>query len=258
MRMLKTVDKLSVNIYSTNEEMGGGAAAAIAEEMRNVAAKKNVIRMMFAAAPSQNTTLSALSDIPDLPWNKVVAFHMDEYIGITPDRPQSFRNYLNAHIFSRHNFREIHLIQGDSDDPDKIIDSYSKLLEEPLDIVVLGIGENGHIAFNDPPADFDTRDPYIVVDLEKRSRRQQVSEGWFSSLDDVPAKAVTMSVSEILSARHIIVSCPDQRKAKAVASCLFDDVTVLSPSSALRMSYDCSLYLDRLSSALVFADGRRD
>ena len=125
-----------------------------------------------------------------------------------------------------------------------------------LDVAFICIGENGHLAFNDPPADFDTRDPYIVVDLEKRSRRQQVSEGWFRTLDEVPTKAITMSVSEIMRSKHIIVSCPDQRKAKAVASCLFDDITVLSPAAALRMSPDCSLYLDRLSSSLVFKDGR--
>ena len=252
MRMLKTVDKLSVNIYSTNEEMGVGAAAAIAEEMRNVAAKKNVIRMMFAAAPSQNTTLSALSDIPDLPWNKVVAFHMDEYIGITPDRPQSFRNYLNSHIFSRHKFREIHLIQGDSDDPDKIIRSYSKLLEEPLDIVILGIGENGHIAFNDPPdAHFD--DPQLVrrVKLSEKSRVQQVHDGCFEILEEVPREAITVTIPAFISASSLFCVVPNSRKADAIRKTLQDNVSENCPASILRKHPNAHLYLDKDSAEYI-------
>ena len=128
--------------------------------------------------------------------------------------------------------------------------------EHPLDVAFICIGENGHLAFNDPPADFDTKDPYILVELEKRSRKQQVSEGWFRSLDEVPVKAITMSISQILTAKHIIVSCPDQRKAKAVAACLFEDISPLTPSSVLRNAASCSLYLDRLSSCLVFGDRR--
>ena len=126
----------------------------------------------------------------------------------------------------------------------------------PLDVIFICIGENGHLAFNDPPADFDARDPYIQVELERRSKRQQVGEGWFSTIDEVPNKAITMSVFEILTARHIICACPDQRKAKAVASCIFDDISPSSPAASIRRRTECALYLDRQSSCLVFDDFR--
>ena len=128
--------------------------------------------------------------------------------------------------------------------------------EHPLDVAFICIGENGHLAFNDPPADFDTKDHYILVELENRSRKQPVSEGWFSNLDEVPVKAITMSISQILTSKNIIVSVPDTRKAKAVAACLFEDISPLTPSSVLRNAASCSLYLDRLSSCLVYGDRR--
>ena len=128
--------------------------------------------------------------------------------------------------------------------------------ENPIDVAFICIGENGHLAFNDPPADFDATDPYIVVDLERRSKRQQVSEGWFDTIDDVPEKAITMSVHEILSSRIIICACPDQRKAKAVASCIFDDISPASPCSSIRKRTECTIFLDKQSSRLVFGDMR--
>ena len=167
-------------------------------------------------------------------------------------------SFLNEYLLSKiGKVKSYHPIDSCKDNVSKTIEALNKELNaHPLDVAFICIGENGHLAFNDPPADFDTTDPYILVNLERRSRKQQVSEGWFKNLDDVPEEAITMSVSQILSSKHIIVSCPDQRKAKAVAACLFEDISPLSPSSALRYAASCSLYLDRLSSCLVFGDRR--
>ena len=160
-------DNLEVIISPTDIEMGKEAARAIADEMKQVAERKETIRMMFAAAPSQNTTLSALKEIDGLPWHKVEAFHMDEYVGISEDKPQSFRNYLNRWIFSEKPFKKVNLIQGDCNDPESEASRYGKMLTlEPIDIIVLGIGENGHIAFNDPPfASFDEPKPAKIITL---------------------------------------------------------------------------------------------
>lgn len=256
---LEVPGSMRVTICDSKKELGVLAAREGASCIRQAIADNGEANVVFVTGKSQVETLLNLAK-QDVDWSQVNVFHLDEFVGLKKDSLSSSKYFLQEFFLSHiGQVKSYTPIDTDEASLEKTVNKLNRLMaSHKLDVAFICIGENGHLAFNDPPADFDTRDPYIVVDLEKRSRRQQVSEGWFSSLDDVPAKAVTMSVSEILSARHIIVSCPDQRKAKAVASCLFDDVTVLSPSSALRMSYDCSLYLDRLSSALVFADGRRD
>ena len=249
---------MRVTICDSRKELGRLAAREGASDINKAIEERGEANVVFVTGKSQVETLLNLAKAP-VDWSKVNVFHLDEFIGLKKTSVSSSRFFLNEfflkHISKVKNYYPIDSSEAKLDETVRNLNTLMK--DHALDVAFICIGENGHLAFNDPPADFDTKDPYIVVDLEKRSRRQQVSEGWFGTLDEVPVKAITMSVNEIMSSRHIIVSCPDQRKAKAVASCLFDDISVLSPSSALRMAYDCSLYLDRLSSNLVFSDGRK-
>ena len=192
-------------------------------------------------------------------WMKVNVFLLDEFIGLEKGHKASsttflYENFLNL-ISGVNSF---HAISSDESKVEETLKELNAAVKDhPIDVAFICIGENGHLAFNDPPADFDTRDPYILVNLEDRSRRQQANEGWFKSINEVPRTAITMSIHEILSSRHIIVSCPDQRKAKAVAMCVFDDITPLSPCSAIKRGIDTSLFLDRQSACLVFGDRRK-
>ena len=248
---------MRVTICDSKKELGRLAAAEGASYIKAAIEENGEANVVFVTGKSQVDTLLNLAKA-DIDWSCVNVFHLDEFIGLKKDSISSSRYFLQEFFLSHISAVKSYTpIDSDESRLEKTVGKLNALMaSHRLDVAFICIGENGHLAFNDPPADFDTRDPYIVVDLEKRSRRQQVSEGWFHTLDEVPTKAITMSVSEIMRSRHIIVSCPDQRKAKAVASCLFDDITVLSPAAALRMSPDCSLYLDRLSSSLVFKDGR--
>ena len=249
---------MRVTICDTRKELGRLAAQEGASYIAQTIDERGEANVVFVTGKSQVETLLQLAR-QNVKWECVNVFHLDEFVGLPKDSLSTSRYFLGEFLLSHiGKVKSYTPIDTSAARLEKTVkDLNAMMADHRLDVAFICIGENGHLAFNDPPADFDTKDAYIVVDLEKRSRRQQVSEGWFSNLDDVPTKAITMSVSGILSARHIIVSCPDQRKAKAVAGCLFDDVSVLSPASALRMAYDCSLYLDRLSSALVFSDGRK-
>ena len=218
-----------VSISDNKITLGHEASISGGHHIRKAIREQGYANVAFVTGTSQIQTLSYLAKSDRIDWSKV-----------------------NKNAYLEHS------ISSDADKVEETVRTLNETLKShPLDVAFICIGENGHLAFNDPPANFDTKDPYIVVELETRSRRQQASEGWFDSINDVPKKAITMSVHEILSAKHIICSCPDQRKAKAVASCIFDDITPLSPCAALRISPDARLYLDRQSSKLVFADGRK-
>lgn len=244
-------DNLEVIISPTDIEMGKEAARAIADEMKQVAERKETIRMMFAAAPSQNTTLSALKEIDGLPWHKVEAFHMDEYVGISEDKPQSFRNYLNRWIFSEKPFKKVNLIQGDCNDPESEASRYGKILTlEPIDIIVLGIGENGHIAFNDPPfASFDEPKPAKIITLSQRSRIQQVNDGCFKELDEVPHMAITVTIPVFTSAQSLFCVVPNSRKADAVKMTLEGPISEKCPASVLRTHKKAMLFIDAESAS---------
>ncbi|MDY0303183.1 MAG: glucosamine-6-phosphate deaminase [Sphaerochaeta sp.] len=194
----------------------------------------------------------------DLDWSKVTAFGLNEYVGISPSHPSSFRYYLQTRFIKRvDTLKAYHEVQGDAADLEAEVARLNALSRgAQIDVAFLSIGENGHIGFNDPPADFNTTDPYIIVQLDERCRRQQVGEGWFSTLEEVPTAAITMSVRHMLHSRHVICSVPDQRKARAVAMCLYDQISPYSPASALRTKRECSLFLDRTSSMLVMGDRR--
>ena len=248
---------MKVTICDNRKQLGYHASQEGANFINQAINKKGEANVVFVTGKSQIMTLFHLTQ-QNVDWTKVNIYHLDEFIGIEQSSMASSYSFLNEYLLSKiGKVKSYHPIDSCKDNVSKTIEALNKELNAyPLDVAFICIGENGHLAFNDPPADFDTTDPYILVNLERRSRKQQVSEGWFKNLDDVPEEAITMSVSQILSSKHIIVSCPDQRKAKAVAACLFEDISPLSPSSALRYAASCSLYLDRLSSCLVFGDRR--
>lgn len=248
---------MRVTICDDKIDLGYLAAKQGAQNIISTIRDRGTANVVFVTGKSQMEMLANLVK-QDIPWDKVNIFHLDEFIGLSKDHPASSSSFL-AQNFLKYIPKPLsyHPIDGNTKDLDKTVaDMNAHMKDHPLDVAFICIGENGHLAFNDPPADFDTRDPYIVVDLEKRSQRQQVSEGWFSHLEDVPCRAITMSIHEILSARFIVCACPDQRKAKAVAACLYEDITPLSPCSSIRRRKECSLYLDRQSSCLIMGDRR--
>ena len=249
------VDRLDVNIYPSNREMGQAAAKAIGDDLCTLLAQKKEVNVMFAAAPSQNTTLEALLDDGRIDWSRINAFHMDEYVGISIDRPQSFRNYLNTHIFSRKPFKSVNLIDADGPDAYNVAAYYAKLLKEAgLDLIVLGIGETGHIAFNDPPdARFDEPLLAKVIELGEVSRMQQVHDGCFKTLEEVPKQAITVTIPAFVSASKLHCVVPGPTKCRAVRATLEDPVSEACPASVLRRHPDAHLYLDKDSAALLSA-----
>ncbi len=248
---------MRIVICENKNELGYEAARKGAEDINSVLMEKGEVNVAFVTGLSQVPTLKHLSE-ENINWDKVNVFLLDEYIGLDKTHPASSINFLTTNLLDK--IGKVKSITTIDSSPDKISETLkslnSKMTKYPLDVVFVCIGENGHLALNDPPADLFIKDPYLVVELENRSRRQQVSEGWFSKFEEVPEMAITMSISEILSAKHIICSCPDQRKAKAVASCLFDTLSAASPASSLRKGSDVDLFLDRQSSCLILSDNR--
>lgn len=250
-----TVQNLCVKIHDTRLEMGIVAADDIAKAIRNVLAHKAECNIIFAAAPSQNEMLAALIEQPGIEWNRVNAFHMDEYIGLAPDAPQGFANFLRAAIFDKVPFRSVNCLDGVAATNDTAAECarYAALLDSKLvDITCMGIGENGHIAFNDPPvADFD--DPELVkpVALDEICRNQQVHDGCFATLDDVPTHALTLTVPALMRAAQVFCVVPAQTKAHAVYDTLLGKISTACPASILRRHSEATLYLDMDSASLL-------
>ena len=246
-------DKLKVEIYDTRAEMGNAAARDIKAKIAQLLAEKREINMIFAAAPSQNEVLAALADDGQIEWNRVNAYHMDEYIGLSADAPQGFGNFLKAHIFGRAPFKSVHYIDCTASDPEKEAARYEKLLgDNPPDIVVMGIGENGHIAFNDPPvADFKDARGAKVVKLDEVCRNQQVHDGCFARLEEVPKYAITLTVPTLVSAPWLFCIVPAKTKANAVKECLTGEIGEHCPASVLRLQENAVLYLDKDSAYLL-------
>ena len=246
-------DLLTVNIYETRAEMGASAARDIKARILALLAVKDSINMIFAAAPSQNEVLAALAADREIPWERVNAFHMDEYIGLSATAPQAFGNFLREHIFGLAPFRSVNYINVSAPDADAECERYSALLREyPTDIVVMGIGENGHIAFNDPPvADFN--DPRAVkpVALDEVCRNQQVNDGCFAKIDDVPKTAITLTVPTLFAGDYLFCIVPAKTKAEAVRKTVEGDVGEVCPATILRKHKNAVLYLDGDSSALL-------
>jgi glucosamine-6-phosphate deaminase len=209
-----------------------------------------------ATGTSQLKFLDRLTREPDVDWLRVELFHLDEYVGLPDDHPASFRRYLRERVILPAGIERFHLIDGCGDPHAVCEDLGRKLAAQPIDVAFVGIGENAHLAFNDPPADFDTERPYLVVQLDDACRRQQVGEGWFTTIDDVPVSAITMSIRHILKARAILAVVPESRKAVAVRMCVEGDVSPMVPASILRTHQDTTLFLDTESAALLAPDHR--
>lgn len=248
---------MRITICDDKKELGRQAAKKGADEIKEAISKKGFANVAFVTGLSQVETLKNLRN-EAIEWSKVNIFFLDEYVGIAKDHKASSLNFLRENFLSFISEPcSIHPIDREEENIEKTLNKLNTTMKDyPLDVSFICIGENGHLALNDPPADFDTKDAYIVVELEKRSRRQQVGEGWFKSFDDVPKKAITMSIKEIISSEHIICSCPDQRKAKAVAMSIFEDLSTASPCTMLRNGKDVDLFLDRQSSCLILRDSR--
>src|SRR5271156_1814551 len=209
-----------IRVFGDRISLGQAAAEQAAVAIRRAIADRGQARIIAATAASQLEFLDALTKAPEIDWSKVEVFHLDEYIGLPVTHPGSFRKMLLEQLVRKTGITRYHLLDGDAADPSEVVRSVGKeLASMPVDIAFLGIGENGHIAFNDPPADFTTEDPYIIVHLDEACRRQQVGEGWFADLSRVPQRAISMSPRQILKARELVVIVPDQRKAQAVKSC---------------------------------------
>ena len=247
-----TVDRLTVKISDTRAEMGALAAAEIRKTMLALLAEREEIHMIFAAAPSQNEVLASLLTYTDIPWDRVRAFHMDEYIGLPESAPQRFGNFLAEHIFDRAPFRSVHYINSAASGEEECR-RYTALLEEyPTDIVVMGIGENGHIAFNDPGvADFN--DPAVIklAKLDEVCRMQQVHDGCFASIDEVPTHAFTLTCPTLVRATYKFCIVPATTKAKAAARMLSGTVSDECPATLLRTTDNATLYLDADSASLL-------
>lgn len=240
------VERLDVREYRGRAELGEAAGKDVAVQIRRLQQRQDGVRIVFAAAPSQNEFLATLAADPTIHWEAVTAFHLDEYVGLAEDSSQSFRHYLLEHLFSQVRPGQVHLINGSAADPDEECRRYARLLlQEPIDIACIGIGENGHLAFNDPPvADF--LDPYAVkvVNLEQKCREQQVNDGCFPSLELVPKKAYTMTIPTILSAGRIFCMVPGPSKTAAIRQTLTGPVSTQCPASVLRRHLRSVLYID--------------
>jgi len=240
-----TADSLQVEVYATRAEMGKAAADRAAVLLRRLLAEKDEVNMIFAAAPSQNEVLAELAASEGIDWSRVNAFHMDEYIGLPADAPQGFGNFLTEHIFSKVPFKRVFLIDG-TNDPEKECVRYAALLKAyPVDIVCLGIGENGHVAFNDPGvAKFDDPELVKIAALDEVCRTQQVHDGCFASLDLVPTHALTLTVPALMNATHLVCTVPAATKAHAVTLTVHGEITELVPATAMRNHIDAMLFCD--------------
>ena len=238
-------------ISDTKQALGEAAAQRGTDHIRQVLRKEGEATIILATGASQYEMLEHLVRAEDIDWQKVEVFHLDEYIGMTSDHPASFRRYLKERFVDQlpGPIGGFHYINAEQD-PNAECERLTQLISKAtIDVAFVGIGENGHLAFNDPPADFETEEPYIVVRLDEACRQQQMGEGWFDSLEEVPEKAISMSVQQILNAKAIICSVPDRRKATAVAHALEGPVTPDVPASILQTHANCHLFLDTLSAS---------
>ncbi len=247
-----TIDKLEVAIYEKTKAMGEAAAEFVEQKLTAAIKEKNAANMILATGASQFSFLEALQK-KEIDWQKVTVFHLDEYKGISDQHPASFRKYLKERILDAVSPKKIYFLEGDSEDLEKVMEDYSaELRKHPIDIACIGIGENGHIAFNDPPiADFD--DPKLVklAVLDEACRRQQLGEGWFPTFEEVPKEALTLTIPAIMSCKAISCVVPDGRKAQAVYDALYKTIDTSCPASILRTHPETRLFLDKKSASKI-------
>jgi glucosamine-6-phosphate deaminase len=240
-----------VRVFEDKLELSRAAAEHASNGVRRAILDRGCARITVATGSSQLDFLEALTKPEDLDWRRVEMFHLDEYVGLSITHPASFRKYLLERLIQKVGITRYHLLDG-NDDPGEVARRVGEVLRAAaVDVAFVGIGENGHLAFNDPPADFQTEQPYLVVDLDEACRRQQVGEGWFSDISQVPLRAISMSLNQILKSREIICVVPDARKARAVKLCLEGDIGPMAPASILRTHPKATIYLDRESASLL-------
>lgn len=242
---------MRIHLSADYDAMSAAAATHAEGVLAGAIEASGGARVIAATGNSQLGFLHRLAASPRVDWSRVELFHLDEYIGLDADHPASFRRVLREHFVDRTGIRTFHALDGNAD-PETVRRTVGDALQRaPVDVAFVGIGENTHLAFNDPPADFDTVEPYLVVALDEACRRQQVGEGWFATLADVPTRALSMSIRQILAAREILAIVPDRRKAAAVAAVLTGPITRDVPASILREHARVTLYLDAASASLT-------
>ncbi|MGA8026127.1 MAG: glucosamine-6-phosphate deaminase [Bryobacteraceae bacterium] len=229
-----------IRILPSKHELAVAAAGQAHDSLRRLLEKQNSVRLLAATGASQIEFLERLTRCRDIDWKRIELFHLDEYIGIGRDHPASFARYIKERIIDPTGIERFHLLNG-AEMPGEV----------GADLAFVGIGENGHLAFNDPPADFDTEEAYLIVDLDQTCRQQQVNEGWFQSIEEVPKRAITISIPQLLKSKEIICVVPDRRKAKAVKMCLEGPLSPMAPASVLRVHPNTTMYLDADSAALL-------
>lgn len=243
---------MNIRVFKDSHESGQAAGSAAAQLIREAIKNNGSANIILATGTSQFETLNKLISEKNIDWSKVIMFHLDEYIGLPITHPASFKKYLKERFLSKvPELKSAFLINAETD-ADAECERLGNLINKhPIDVALVGIGENGHLAFNDPPADFETGQPYIIVELDEACRNQQFGEGWFTSIEEVPHRAISMSVKQILKSKNIICSVPDRRKAIAVKNSVEQPVSNLYPASILQLHENCTCYLDKDSSALL-------
>jgi len=240
-----------IKCFNDKREMAKVAADQAASILRDAIKGQGKARLIAATGAAQFEFLEALTSLPGIDWSRVEMFHLDEYIGLPASHPASFCRFLQERLIQKTGITHYFLLSGEQNPADVIRHTSQALLSAPIDVAFVGIGENGHLAFNDPPADFETEDPYLIVTLDEACRRQQLGEGWFATLEDVPRRAISMSIRQILKAKKIVCIVPDDRKAKAVKACFDGEINPIAPASILRTHPGTTVYLDMHSAALL-------
>ena len=232
-------------IYKTKQEMGAAAAVHATRAIKNTIENKGEANIILATGTSQFETIESLTS-SGIDFSKVTMFHLDEYIGLPADHPASFRKYLKERFVDKvPALKAVYFVEGDADNPRQECRRLGEIIAtHPIDVALIGIGENGHLAFNDPPADFETEEPYIIVELDEKCRAQQMGEGWFKTLEQVPQRAISMSIRQIMKSSCLIASVPEKRKAEAVKNALEGKVTNICPASILLIHKSCKIFLD--------------
>jgi glucosamine-6-phosphate deaminase len=238
-----------IKVFEEKKDLGRAAAEQAAASIRNAIRDSGRARIIAATGASQFDFLEVLTKAEDIDWRRVEMFHLDEYIGLPMSHPASFRRYLRERLIQKTGIANYHLLDGETDPSAAIRSANEAIAAAPIDIAFVGIGENGHLAFNDPPADFETEEPYLIVNLDPACRLQQVGEGWFANISETPKQAISMSIRQILKAKEILAVVPDSRKAKAVKACLEGEISPMAPASILRRHENTTVYLDKNSAA---------
>jgi glucosamine-6-phosphate deaminase len=242
---------MTLKVFNDKVSLARAAVEQASTAIRRALRDRGAARVIAATAASQLEFLNALTLAPDIDWKRVEVFHLDEYIGLPITHPGSFRKMLLEQLIRKTGITKYHLLDGDADAVEVVRREGTALASAPVDIAFVGIGENGHLAFNDPPADFETNEPYLIVNLDEACRLQQVGEAWFADISQVPTQAISMSVRQILKAKEILAVVPDSRKAQAVKACFEGAVSPMAPASILRTHPNATIYLDKNSAALL-------